>query len=122
MDAEQLTDDTTWHWLWVHTARQVIANLELPANFEPIQIDYGWGARNCISQTILLLHPSGTSRETGDLSLTISGQPTSIIPRDGRPYTEYVEYVSGVVAHTLQECFADQAAGELHIDDHTLMH
>jgi hypothetical protein len=117
MDAEQLADDTTWHWLWAHTARQIITTLEVPVNFEPVQISHGWGARSRASQTIILLHPSVGDRQIGDLSLTISGQLTRAIPRDGRPYTEYVEYVAGVVARALQEHIASQTAGEPRLND-----
>jgi len=122
MDSEEVTDHTTWRWLWVHTARQIIFSLALPPTYEPIQIHYGWGVCNRADQTTLLLHPSGGSHESGDLSLTISGQPTAVIPRDGRAYTEYVEYVTEVVARALQECFANEAAGEPREGSHTLTH
>jgi hypothetical protein len=119
MDAEQRTDSTTWHWLWAHTARQVISALLLPDTYEPIQIGYGWGARSCVSQTMLLLHPTDVSHDTGELSLTIAGQPTTVIPRDGRSYTEYVEYVASVVARALEECSANKATGEPRLNGDT---
>ena len=122
MDAEELTDHTTWRWLWVHTARQIIFSLALPPTYEPVQIGYSWGACSYANQTTLLLHPSGGGHESGDLSLTISGQPTTAIPRDGRAYTEYVQYVTDVVAWALQECFANEAAGEPRIGGRILTH
>jgi hypothetical protein len=112
MDAEQLRDYTTWRWLWAHTARQIISALALPANYELVQIGYGWAARSCTSQMTLRLHPSGANHDSGDLSLSISGRPTSVIPREGRQYAEYVEYAAEVVARAFQEYFADESLGE----------
>jgi hypothetical protein len=111
MDAEQLAGHTTWRWLWEHTARQIIAGLALPPSHEPVALAYAWGVRNRDTQaTLLLLHPSGASHGAGDLALTVAGQASAVISRDGLPYVEYVERASKVVARALQGCLASEAA------------
>jgi nitrous oxidase accessory protein NosD len=108
MDA--LSGYTTWRWLWAHTARQIIAALALPADYERVEVAYGTGVRSCGGDMALLLHPSGAGHAIGDLSLTIAGQPAAVIPRDGRAYTDYVEHVATVVGHVLQASYAHAAA------------
>lgn len=111
MDTEQLAGYTTWRWLWEHTARQIIAALALPPNHEPVALGYAWGVRNRDTRaTLLLLHPSGAGHDTGDLALTIAGQASAVIPRDGLPYVEYVERAGQAVARTLHDCLASEAA------------
>lgn len=114
MDAEQLSGYTTWRWLWAHTARQIIAALALPADYERVEIAYGTGVRSCGGDMALLLHPSGAGHEIGDLSLTIAGQPAAVIPREGRAYTDYVDHVATVVGRALHECGANDLAGTPH--------
>jgi len=106
MDSEQLSDYTTWRWLWAHAARQIVATLTLPANYERVEIGYGAGVRSYGGEPVLLLHPSGAGHKSGDLSITVAGQPASAIPREGRAYADYVERVAAVVEQTLQDCYA----------------
>src|SRR5215212_10041531 len=101
MDAEQLTGYTTWRWLWTHTAQQIIAVRSLPSCYQSIQISYGWGVCSHTGQTILLLHPSGANRMTGDLTLSILGQPSSVIARNDRTYVEYIQRVTEIVEQVL---------------------
>ncbi len=92
-------ESLTWRWLWAHAAKQIVASLVLPAGYEAVTFGYSQGICSRADQSmVLLLHPSGTQRANGDLAITMRGQASLSIARDGRTYPEYLEWVGQQVA------------------------
>jgi len=105
MVVETLVAEQTWQLLWSHAADQLIAALP-PAGCERITLGYACGLRNRANpQLALLVHPTGTGRETGDLSLTVRGSGTQVIPRCGASYTDYLENVADILETTARVYF-----------------
>lgn len=86
--------DTTWRLLWAHTAHIVIDELPENASIERVSAGHGWGIRRKDNpRQAILVHPTASHREVGDLSLTVLGQGTQVIPRAGKSYADYLEMV-----------------------------
>ena len=96
MVVETLVAEQTWRLLWSHAAYQIISSLP-STGYERVAVGYGWGLRNRANQHALLIHPTGNGRETGDLSLTVRGSGTQVIPRCGASYPDYLENVADIV-------------------------
>lgn len=112
MPNESLAEHQTWRWLWTHAAQQIIAAISLPAGFERASIGYGWGVRRCCdSAALLLLHPTGTERAQGDLTLTIVNHSTIVIAREGRTYPEYIALAEQLVAEAVATLASEAAVG-----------
>jgi hypothetical protein len=92
------TTDLTWRMLWSHTARHVISEVEADSQVELVSAGYGWGLRlKDDTRCALLVHPTGSDRDVGDLSLTVLGYGTQVIPRAGGCYQSYVSQVVDAV-------------------------
>ena len=101
MVVETLATEQTWRLLWSHAAQQIISTLPSAPGSERIAVGYGWGVRNSADPCrALLVHPTGNGRETGDLSLTVRGSGTHVIPRCGASYIEYLDTVADIVETT----------------------
>ncbi len=84
MFASTSITDTTWRLLWAHTAHLVINELPESASTERVSAGLGWGIRRKDNpRQAILIHPTANQREVGDLSLTVLGQGTQVIPRAG---------------------------------------
>jgi hypothetical protein len=104
MAVERLVAEQTWRLLWSHAAYQVISSF--PPDYERVEVGYGWGLRNRANpQHALLIHPTGSGREAGDLSLTVRGSGAQVLPRCGLSYTEYLESVADIVETTARVYF-----------------
>lgn len=98
MANDPVSDEHTWRYLWSRAAYDIISALPSAECYERIQVGAGWGLRRRMhGQQALLLHPSGTSREAGDLALTILGQGTHVVPRCSYSYPEYLDAVADAV-------------------------
>lgn len=94
MFASTSITDTTWRLLWAHTAHLVINELPENNSTERVSAGLGWGIRRKDNpRQAILIHPTANQREVGDLSLTVLGQGTQVIPRAGKSYTDYLEMV-----------------------------
>lgn len=104
--ASEETDQQTWHYFWSYTASQIIASLS-PAAHHDSNGAHGWGLHDPANpQRSLLLHPSNKEkRHLGDLSLTLLGQSTFVLPRDGLSYVAYIRYVTQEVQKTANAFF-----------------
>ena len=92
------TTDLTWRLLWSHTARRVVSELLTEELLEEVAAGYGWGLRRCDdTRCALLVHPTSHDRDIGDLSLTVLGHGTHIIPRAGSSYQDYIGIVTDAV-------------------------
>lgn len=92
------TTDITWRLLWSHTARHVISEVTTDSGLELVSAGYGWGLRRSDDmRCALLVHPTGNDRDVGDLSLTVLGHGTQVIPRAGSCYQSYVGQVIDAV-------------------------
>ena len=101
MIVETLVAEQTWRLLWSHAAHQIISSLPVAANYERVAVGSGWGLRSPTDPNrALLLHPTGNGREGGDLSLTVRGSGTHVIPRCGVSYTDYLDNVADIVETT----------------------
>ena len=90
--------DQTWRLLWSHTAYQVVSALSTHEACESSAVGYGWGLRHTSDPSrAVLLHPTAHGREIGDLSLTVCGKGTHIIPRCNTDFVHYLHTVSDVV-------------------------
>lgn len=94
VDAEQ-----TWRLLWSNTAHQLVSGL--PAYSGPreiVGVGYGWGVRSTEDRRrAILLHPTTEGREIGDLSLTVCGKGSQIIPRYNSDFIHYLHTVRDVI-------------------------
>jgi len=94
VEAEQ-----TWRLLWSNTARQLMS--ALPAysgSREVVGVGYGWGVRCAENRhRAILLHPTTEGREIGDLSLTVCGKGSQIIPRYNSDFIHYLRTVRDVI-------------------------
>ena|SRR5215212_11980295 len=105
MVVETLIAEQTWQLLWSHAAYQLIAALP-SAGCDRITLGYGSGLCNRANpQLALLVHPTGTGRETGDLSLSVRGSGTQVIPRCGANYIDYLENVADILETTARVYF-----------------
>lgn len=112
MPNESLAEHQTWRWLWTQAAQQIIAAVSLPEGFERASIGYGWGVRRCCdSAALLLLHPTGTERAQGDLTLTLVNHSTVVIARAGRAYPEYIALAEQLVAEAVATLASEPAVG-----------
>jgi hypothetical protein len=101
MAAEKLPYEQTWRLLWSHAAYQVISALPTSFDYDCVAVGYGWGLRNrADGRRALLIHPSGSGREVGDLSLTVPGSGTQVIPRFDQDYIAYLDVVADIVETT----------------------
>jgi len=101
MIVETLVAEQTWRLLWSHAAHQIISSLPSASNYERVAVGSGWGLRNpAHPHRALLLHPASNGRESGDLSLTVRGSGTQVIPRCGASYTDYLDNVADIVETT----------------------
>lgn len=89
--------EQTWRLLWSHAAYQVISAFPTDTRYEIVEAGYGWGVRNTLTQRALLIHPTGADREIGDLSLTVRGEGSQIIPRCGSDFISYLNQTSDIV-------------------------
>ena len=113
MIASTTTTELTWRLLWSHTARHVISDVASDAALEEVSAGYGWGLRRSDNpRRALLVHPTGNDREAGDLSLTVLGQGTHVIPRAGSNYREYLGLVTDAVETAAHFYLAASAAQE----------
>jgi hypothetical protein len=108
MVADTLVADQTWRLLWCHAARQIINDVVLEAGWIRVAAGYGWGLRlRGAQQRALLVHPTAGNHEAGDLSLTVLGAGTHVIPRAGQSYDQYIDQVRDAVEtaahHYLQQ-------------------
>lgn len=84
--------------LWSHAALQVVL-MSCPAQYECSEVGLGWGLRNPqVPRRALLVHPSTEGTVLGELSLTVPGLGTRILPRDDRTYVEYLNSAVAVVS------------------------
>lgn len=98
MIASTTTTDMTWRLLWSHTARHIVNDLSIYPELELVSAGYGWGLRrNDDHRCALLVHPTGSDRDAGDLSLTILGQGTHVIPRADSSFHDYFGLVADAV-------------------------
>ena len=105
MVVETVAAEHTWRLLWSHAAHEIASSLS-SEEYERVAVGYGWGLRcRANPQHALLIHPTGTGREAGDLSLTVRGSGTHVIPRCGASYTDYLESVADVVETTARVYF-----------------
>lgn len=99
MVTEALATEQIWRSLWSHTAEQIISTLPHCSKYERIAVGPAWGFRSMSDPSrALLLHPTGTGRETGDLSLTVRGEGTVVLPRCGMSYIEYLDAATNVAS------------------------
>ena len=109
MVVEALIAEQTWRLLWSHATHQIISALPIAPAYERIVVGYGWGLRSRADRRrALLLHPTGNGRDTGDLSLTVLGSGTHVIPRCGMGYPEYLDRVADIV-ETTARIYLDEA-------------
>ena len=100
--------EQSWRLLWEHAAYQVVTSLPSDPALECASAGYGWGLRNATnSRQALLIHPSAHGREIGDLSLTVLGHGTQVIPRCNYSYTKYLNAVADVVETVAQAYLLD---------------
>jgi len=93
----------TWQLLWCHAAYQSMAACPVSSAFERVTAGYGWGLRDRADRRrALLIHPSGAGRALGELSLTILGTGTQVIPRCNRSYPAYLAAVTAAIATALE--------------------
>ena len=98
MAAESFTAEHTWRCLWSRAAYDIICSVPTTTRCEHVQIGAGWGFRSCANhERVLLLHPSGNGRATGDLALTVRGRGTQVIPRCSYSYPEYLDEVADII-------------------------
>lgn len=98
MVVETVRSEQTWRLLWSHASYQVISTLPTIGHHETICAGYGWGFRNAANQKrAVLVHPTADGREIGDLSLTILGVGTQVIPRCNTTLPQYLDTVRDVV-------------------------
>lgn len=101
MVVETLIAEQTWRLLWSQASNQIISALPTMPGCERLAVGYGWGLRSHADRRrALLLHPTGNGRENGDLSLTVLGSGTQVIPRCGCSYPEYLDRVADIVETT----------------------
>lgn len=102
MVVETGSDKQLWQLLWAHAAHQVVLALPAVSGCETLAAGYGWGLRRCADRRhAVLVHPSGEDSAVGDLSLTVLGFGTQVIPRCGRSYPDYLAEVADVVETTI---------------------
>jgi hypothetical protein len=95
--------DLTWRLLWSHTAQQVITDIAHEHGGNPVAAGYGWGLRSARDpRCALLVHPTAVGRDAGDLSLTVLGAGTHVIPRADLPYPIYISLVQEAVEAAAQ--------------------
>lgn len=110
MVVETLVAEQTWRLLWSQATYQIISALPTSPQYERLAVGYGWGLRSRDNhRRALLLHPTGNGREAGDLSMTVIGSGTHVIPRCGLGYPEYLDHVADIV-ETTARVYLDQAA------------
>jgi hypothetical protein len=101
MAVETLSNEQTWRLLWSHAAYQVISTLPKNFEYDCVSVGYGWGLRNrSDGRRAILIHPTGNGRELGDLSVTVPGSGTHVIPRFDRNYIAYLDVVADIVETT----------------------
>ncbi len=94
----------TWQLLWRHAAYQSMVAYPVSPTYERVTAGYGWGLRDRADRRrALLIHPSGAGRDLGELSLTILGAGTQVIPRRNRTYPAYLVAVTAAVATALEQ-------------------
>lgn len=102
MIAETSNAEQTWRMLWSHAAQQVIETLPAASQCECVALGYGWGLRSrAAHRCALVIHPSSNARHIGDLTMTIAGVGTQVIPRGGLNYTNYLDIVATVAQAAL---------------------
>ncbi|MFO7166686.1 MAG: hypothetical protein DIU80_001525 [Chloroflexota bacterium] len=93
VDAEK-----TRRLLWSHIAHQVISTLPAYETCELVGVGTGWGLRRINDhRRAILIHPTIEGHEIGELSLTVCGEGTQIIPRCNNDFIRYFHTVSDVV-------------------------
>lgn len=94
--------EQTWRLLWSHAAHQVVSTLPPHGECELVFAGYGWGVRNTRTRRALLIHPTARLRDVGDLSLTVRGEGTQVIPRLGSDLPQYLDHVTDIVETMLR--------------------
>lgn len=90
--------DLTWRLLWSHTAHKLVSDVAQEGAWKPVAAGYGWGLRSTSNpRCALLVHPTAEHRDAGDLSLTVLGAGTHVIPRADLPYPVYISLVQDAV-------------------------
>lgn len=108
MMTEALLDKQLWRLLWANTARQVIDTTPSAAVYEIVSAGYGWGLRcHTNRKRALLVHPTSSDSEIGDLSLTVLGVGTHVLPRCNRGYIDYLADVRDIVETTAKTYLTD---------------
>jgi hypothetical protein len=98
MKSATLATEQTWRCLWSHAAYDIISSFPSTTHYDRIQVGSGWGFRNPANHH--QAHPSGNGREVGDLSLTVLGQGTQVIPRCSYSYPNYLDEVIDIITTT----------------------
>ena len=92
--------DETRQALWSHAALQVVL-MSCPTLYECSPVGIGWGVRNPqVRRRAILVHPSADPSVAGELSLTVPGLGTRVLPRDDRSYVEYLASAVALVSTT----------------------
>lgn len=95
--------DLTWRLLWSHTAHKLVTDIAIGRGEAPVSAGYGWGLRSANNtRCALLVHPTSVDRDAGDLSLTVLGAGTHVIPRADLPYPVYISLVQEAVEAAAQ--------------------
>ena len=90
--------DLTWRLLWSHTAQKLISDIAQERGGKPVAAGYGWGLRSDTNpRCALLVHPTAGDRDAGDLSLTVLGAGTHVIPRADLSYPVYISLVQDAI-------------------------
>lgn len=98
MVVETVHTEQMWRLLWSHASYQVISAVPTDAEHEAVCAGYGWGIRRSDNRrSALLIHPTAEGREVGELSLTILGVGTQVIPRCNTDFPCYLNAVRDVV-------------------------
>lgn len=101
MVVEAVKTEQMWRLLWSHATYQVVSTLSHAEHVEAVCAGCGWGLRNTADRRrALVVHPTADGREIGDLSLTILGVGTQVIPRCNSDFTQYLATVRDVVETT----------------------
>ena len=102
MMIETVHTEQMWRLLWSHASYQVISAVPIDNNHEAVCAGYGWGIRRADDRrSALLVHPTANDREVGELSLTILGVGTQVIPRCDSDFPQYLNAVRDVVETTI---------------------
>lgn len=99
-------DQHLWHLLWSHAVYQVLAALVDPSPLQLANGSYWWGVCDPANpRRALLLHPSAHGQQTGELAVTVLGEATTVIARNGLGYVEYLDAVTARVRSLMTPLF-----------------